>query len=403
MGAAMAGAGLTCEPVHQMVTRYHLVESGPTFRAVRFAEDQQSEWLRSDDPWFRPVRVENATDGTIWVVDMYRRYIEHPEWIPEDWQQRIDLRAGSGRGRIYRISQTGRSPQRLEDLQKKGPAGWVAALASPIGARRDLAQQLILWNQQVDLAPAISQLARSDSNPAVRLQAHATLRGLDRWTSEDRKAAAGDPDPRVVAAIVAWLPSLAPEASRLLEMTDDPRVQESPALALRLLLLELRRQAPSPPVIARLMATHADDRWFQQASQWIDPAMVDPVLESLKADSQEQIGAALSAQRWDALFRTLLPRSSQSLRIRWLESLQKSNDRPLWHYVLAGSLMQDRTSMADLPEAEKALLAIQQDAVAFLADDGAEGDPEEKGAMREVAVRLVGQGYLSPGPQKDVF
>ena len=403
MGAAMEGAGLTCEPVHQMVTRYHLVESGPTFRAVRFAEDQQSEWLRSDDPWFRPVRVENATDGTIWVVDMYRRYIEHPEWIPEDWQQRIDLRAGSGRGRIYRISQTGRSPQRLDDLQEKGPAGWVAALASPIGARRDLAQQLILWNQQVDLAPAISQLARSDSNPAVRLQAHATLRGLDRWTSEDRKAAAGDPDPRVVAAIVAWLPAQAPEASRLLEMTDDPRVQESPALALRLLLLELRRQAPSPPVIARLLATHADDRWFQQASQWIDPAMVDPVLESLKADSQEQIGAALSAQRWDALFKTLLPRSSQALRIRWLESLQKSNDRPLWHYVLAGSLMQDRTSMADLPEAEKALLAIQQDAVAFLAGDGAEGDPEEKGAMREVAVRLVGQGYLSPGPQKDVF
>jgi putative membrane-bound dehydrogenase-like protein len=403
MGAAMAGAGLTCEPVHQMVTRYHLVESGPTFRAVRFAEDQQSEWLRSDDPWFRPVRVENATDGTIWVVDMYRRYIEHPEWIPEDWQQRIDLRAGSARGRIYRISQTGRPPQRLEDLQAKGPAAWVAALASPNGARRDLAQQLILWNRHVDQASAISRLARSDSNPAVRLQAHATLRGLDRWTPEDQRAAIGDPDPRVVTAIVPWLPAQTTESDNLLALRDDPRVHGSPALALRLLLLELRRPDPSPNVIARLLATHAEDRWFQQASQWIDPSKVDPVLESLKADGQDPIGASLSAQRWDALFRTLLPRSSQALRIRWLESLQQSTNRPLWHYVLAGSLMQDRTSVADLPEAEKSLLAIQKDAVAFLASDGAKVDPAERDAMREVAVRLVGQGYQSPGPQKDAF
>jgi putative heme-binding domain-containing protein len=64
--------------------------------------------------------------------------------------------------------------------------------------------------------------------------------------------------------------------------------------------------------------------------------------------------------------------------------------------------MQDRTSIADLPDAEKSLLAIQKDAVAFLTD-GTQVDSVERDSMREVAVRLIGQGYLTPGPQKDAF
>jgi len=96
-------AVIVCEPVHQMVHRSFLVPDGATYKAVRGDKEQASELLASSDPWFRPVRVIEGPDNCLWVVDMYRESIEHPEWIPESWKQQLDLRAGSDRGRIYRI------------------------------------------------------------------------------------------------------------------------------------------------------------------------------------------------------------------------------------------------------------------------------------------------------------
>ena len=112
----LEGAALVCEPVHNLVHRANLVEHGTTFRAVRADTEQQSEFLRSDDPWFRPVRAAIGPDGMLWVVDMYRAVIEHPEWIPQAWQEQIDLRAGSDRGRIYRVVPTATAPARLPNI-----------------------------------------------------------------------------------------------------------------------------------------------------------------------------------------------------------------------------------------------------------------------------------------------
>ena len=97
---------------------------GATYCATRDATEQKSEFLRSSDPWFRPVCATVGPDGMIWVVDMYRAVIEHPEWIPQAWQQQIDLRAGSDRGRAFtascRLSESGRWPcQILPAVQPK--------------------------------------------------------------------------------------------------------------------------------------------------------------------------------------------------------------------------------------------------------------------------------------------
>ena len=61
------------------------------------------EFLASRDPWFSPVNLEVGPDGALYVVDMYRAVIEHPEWMPDELRHRQDLRAGNDRGRIYRI------------------------------------------------------------------------------------------------------------------------------------------------------------------------------------------------------------------------------------------------------------------------------------------------------------
>ncbi len=83
-----------CEPVHNLVHRAVIEPNGATFRATRTPQEQDREFLASTDPWFRPTRAITGPDGALWVVDMYRETIEHPEWIPQAWQQQLDLPPG---------------------------------------------------------------------------------------------------------------------------------------------------------------------------------------------------------------------------------------------------------------------------------------------------------------------
>jgi putative membrane-bound dehydrogenase-like protein len=95
---------LVCEPVHNLVSRIILEPDGVTFRGRRHEDEQESEFLASTDNWFRPVRIIEAGDGSLLICDMYRMVIEHPQWIPEAWQDQLDLYAGHEMGRIYRLS-----------------------------------------------------------------------------------------------------------------------------------------------------------------------------------------------------------------------------------------------------------------------------------------------------------
>jgi putative membrane-bound dehydrogenase-like protein len=95
---------LVCEPVHNLVSRIILEPDGVTFRGRRHEDEQQSEFLDSTDNWFRPVRVIEGADGSLLICDMYRMVIEHPQWIPEAWQDQLDLYAGHDMGRIWRLA-----------------------------------------------------------------------------------------------------------------------------------------------------------------------------------------------------------------------------------------------------------------------------------------------------------
>ena len=91
------------------------------------------EFLASSDNWFRPTQMKTGPDGALWVADMYRAVIEHPEWIPAAMQKRIDLRAGSQEGRIYRVYPIDRQP--AADLPA-GPARYVRLGRGPRLAQR---------------------------------------------------------------------------------------------------------------------------------------------------------------------------------------------------------------------------------------------------------------------------
>jgi len=174
-GPEMLDAAMICEPVHNLVHRTKLHLDGAALQGERFPQDIQSEWVRSSDPWFRPVRVQTGPDGAVWIADMYRLVIEHPQWIPEAWQARIDLRGGADKGRIYRIRHRDFQAKPLPILDAKDHASILAALHSEIGPRRDLAQQWLIENKPTDLRDKIIESMRTNKESRIRLQMVATL------------------------------------------------------------------------------------------------------------------------------------------------------------------------------------------------------------------------------------
>src|SRR5262249_20640126 len=102
-GPDYASSIFTCEPVHNVVHREVLEAEGISFTSHRASDEQDREFVASADNWFRPVMAKTGPDGALYIADMYRLVIEHPEWIPKDAQQHLDLRAGADKGRIYRV------------------------------------------------------------------------------------------------------------------------------------------------------------------------------------------------------------------------------------------------------------------------------------------------------------
>ena len=99
-----AACGICWPPLQIWKLSAKLHESDVTF--VSKPARDGVEFLASDDPWFRAVNLEDGPDGALYVVDMYRAVIEHPQFVPDELKQRPDLRYGDDRGRIYRITES---------------------------------------------------------------------------------------------------------------------------------------------------------------------------------------------------------------------------------------------------------------------------------------------------------
>src|SRR5205823_1008350 len=100
--ADYAGNSFTCEPAGNLVHRDVLVSGGVTYIAKRAYPT--NEFLASPDNWFRPVFLANGPDGALYVCDMYRKTIEHPDYLPEATRKVTDFESGKGMGRIYRVA-----------------------------------------------------------------------------------------------------------------------------------------------------------------------------------------------------------------------------------------------------------------------------------------------------------
>jgi putative membrane-bound dehydrogenase-like protein len=169
------------EPMGNLVHRDALVAEGPTFRTSTHAW-QKHEFLASRDPWFRPVYLATGPDGCLYVADMYRAVIEHPEWIPNDIEKTLDLKAGDKQGRIYRIWHRVCKPKIMVFRDSFSDMDLIQRLADPNGWVRDTAQRMIVDRMVSDDSVSIFQYTSNRQTPEIAFQALQTLIGLGLLT-----------------------------------------------------------------------------------------------------------------------------------------------------------------------------------------------------------------------------
>ncbi len=196
-GPWFASSLFVSEPVHNLVHRVVLEPDGVTFRGRRGPNESKREFLASSDNWFRPTMLKTGPDGALWIADMYRYVIEHPEWIPDDWEKRLDLRAGSEQGQIYRVYPVDKRPRPIKRLDKLTTPELVAALESPSGWQRDTVERLLLERRDPVAIGPLRKLAIETKQPKARVQAIWTLAVLQALDEPAALAGLTDPDPRV--------------------------------------------------------------------------------------------------------------------------------------------------------------------------------------------------------------
>lgn len=149
------------EPVHNLVHCEVAHQEGVATVSERLPDEQQREFLASSDNWFRPTMVTTGPDGAVWIADMYRLVIEHPQWIPIEWQQKLNVRDGEDKGRLWRVHPYGVAPRATPKLADLDTPQLVAALDSPSGWQRDTVQRLLIERGDKAAIPELEQVLKT--------------------------------------------------------------------------------------------------------------------------------------------------------------------------------------------------------------------------------------------------
>ena len=153
-------------PITHRVNHDKLDWHGSTPTAV-----EQPDFVKCDDPWFRPVDLKLGPDGALYIADFYNRIIGHYE---------VDLHhpgRDRERGRIWRVVYQGTAenpvePPKLPDLTKLDLDGLIEKLGDSNFAVRTMATHEIVDRYASQAVSRTSELLGENNLSAVQ-RAHA--------------------------------------------------------------------------------------------------------------------------------------------------------------------------------------------------------------------------------------
>ncbi|MCA9110218.1 MAG: HEAT repeat domain-containing protein [Planctomycetaceae bacterium] len=352
------GNSFTCEPTSNLIHRDVLTPNGATFTS-RPGRDGV-EFLATKDEWFRPVNLAHGPDGALYIADMYRSVIEHPEFMPVELKERSDLTNGRDRGRIYRIVPRESTITRQEPLNLGSASSeeLVELLSSQNPWERDTATRLLLERQDGSFAPLLVDSVKSADTAATRVQALWLLDGIGQLERFHVAGALGDESPRVrEQALKLAETHFADDETfrdRCVEILNDPDSDERLLFQAALSIGSFPASDATTPALASVVAKHAGDHWLCTAvatsAAETMPTLLVSVIEQWSNDEPrvlddqialiEQYADMIGARKQDAEVALLLdvtpelargPEASQQMAFAVINSvaggLRRSGDR----------------------------------------------------------------------------
>ncbi|MBX3420016.1 MAG: neutral/alkaline non-lysosomal ceramidase N-terminal domain-containing protein [Pirellulaceae bacterium] len=193
------GHCFTCEPFHNLVQHNWMIDDGVSYTGIRPDNEGAIDFFASRDRWCRPVMVRTGPDGGLWVADMYRYMIEHPDWLPAEGRAELlpHYRLGDDRGRIYRIFPSIEPHHPVPKLTGANTQQLIRYLASSNMWLRDKAHQMLWWQQAPQAAELLERALGDHDSPTARIHIINLLDGMSALRDPILLTALNDPHPRV--------------------------------------------------------------------------------------------------------------------------------------------------------------------------------------------------------------
>ena len=284
---------LVAEPTSNIIHADRINEKGASFTASRVYE--KKEFFASTDAWCRPVQCYIGPDGALYVIDYYRKIIEHPEWLSEEAIHSGDLNKGTDKGRIYRITPKGTpainwcsqfktgnsSTQQLVQLLNSNNIWW-----------RRLAQRLLMDRKDPSAVTLLNELIDTASSAAGIVHALWTLDGYNAIDASTLSKALHHPADGVrenaILLTEKYLDKFSLLQNELLALQNDPAAKVRFQL---LCTLGSIKNAASETVQQKILMRDIEDKWVHIAalssSVGKEMALLEKTIPALSSNPSE--------------------------------------------------------------------------------------------------------------------
>ncbi len=171
------------DPTGQLVTRYKITPNGASLKATRIGD--RTEFFRSSDEWSRPVNFTTGPDGAIYICDIYRRWIDHARFFPEEFVKTHDMRQGENEGRIWRVVPKGKKAPKVEAAPKEIDK-LVEWLGNENAWQRETAQRLLATLPPEELSSFAAASVKQSASTLFDIHFYSVVSTLYRRHTDEK-------------------------------------------------------------------------------------------------------------------------------------------------------------------------------------------------------------------------
>jgi len=287
------GNVFVCEPSGNLIKRNVVEKKG--FMVSAADPHAGKEFLASTDERFRPVALATGADGALYVADMYRGLVQHGAYVTPYLREQTlkrNLIQPINRGRIWRIVPKDWKSSKPKKLSQLSLSELVAHLANPDGWQRDMAQRLLVEQNDPQSVAMLVKVATEHPANLARFHALWTLEGLQWKDSGVLLKCLQDADYQVSNVALRMIEPL---------VRNDEKLRRTLA---QYLLTKANETSPEQTLQMALSARVLEDNQaFTLLNQIIDknktsPLMRDAVMSSLSNREYLFLEQLLASKTW---------------------------------------------------------------------------------------------------------